>query len=55
MVSWIPRSTCSSPRLRAMRLQQLDLQVIERIEIREAVADRAREQRIVVEQRAPAP
>src|SRR6476646_7129145 len=31
--------------------QQLDLQMVERIEIRKAVADAARERRIVVEQR----
>src|SRR5260370_24976971 len=34
---------------RAMALDELDLQVIERVEIREAVLDRAREQRVVGE------
>ena len=50
MVIWIPRSTCSSPHLRAVALQEFHLHVVERVEIREAVADRALQQRIALQQ-----
>ena len=39
----------------AMPLQKLDLQVVQRIEVGETVADRAREQPVLLEQRAAAP
>ena len=50
---WMPSTTRSSPVAGAMALQQLDLQMIERVEIGKSVADRAREQRIAVEQACP--
>ena len=47
---WMPRFTCSSTSPGAVALEQLDLQVVQRIEVREAVADRARERRIGFEE-----
>ena len=52
MVSWMPRSTRSSAALRAVPLQKFDLHMVQRIEIRKAVADRALEQRVALQQRS---
>ena len=51
IVRWIARCVRTSVCARAIAAQQLDLEVIERIEVRKAVADASRERRIVVEQR----
>ena len=51
MVRWIARLRPLVGLPCAIAAQQLDLQVVQRIEIREAVADAARERRVVREQR----
>ena len=51
IVRWIARSRALVGLPAAIAAQQLDLQVVQRVEVGKAVADAARERRIVVEQR----
>ena len=51
MLRWMPCTTSGSVVAGAMAAQQLDLHMVQRIDVGKAAADRARQQRIALEQR----